>query len=62
MYHCLNGESSHQKAKWKRKISNEDIATYMERDRGNCQRKRQVMLNVSQVDDVLIKGEIIVIK
>ena len=53
------GSSSHWKAKCKRKVSNEDIATYRERDKLNHCRKRQGMLNVSQVDDVLVKGEII---
>ena len=51
--------SSRRKAKYKRKVSNEDIATYGERDKVNHQRKRQGMLNVSQVDNVLIEGEII---
>ena len=53
------GSSSSQKAKYKRKVSNEGIATSRERDKVNHRRKRQGMLNVSQVDDVLIEGEII---
>ena len=53
------GSSSYQKAKRKGKVSNEDIAAYRERDKLNHRRKRQGMLNVSQVDDVLVEGEII---
>ena len=53
------GSYSRQKSKRKRKVSNEVIATYRERDELNHQRKRQGMLNVSQVDDVLIEGKII---
>ena len=53
------GSSSRRKAKWKRKVSNEDIAAYRERDKMEQRRKRQGMLNVSQVDDELVEGEII---
>ena len=53
------GSSSFQKDKCKRKVLNEDIAAYRETDKLNHRRKRQGMLNVSQVDDVLIEGEII---
>ena len=53
------GSSSRRKAKCKRKVSSEDIVAYRERDKVNHRRKRQDMLNVSQVDDVLIEGEII---
>ena len=52
------GSSSHRKAKSKRTILNEDIATYRGRDKVNHRRKRQGILNVNQVDDVLIEGEI----
>ena len=38
---------------------NKDIVAYRERDKLNHRRKRQGMLNVSQVDDVLVEGEII---
>ena len=40
-------------------VSNVEIATYRERDKVNHRRKRQGMLNVNQVDDVLIEGEIV---
>ena len=52
------GSSSRQNAKCKGKVSNEDIVAYRERDKVNHPRKRQGMLNVSQVDDVLVEGEI----
>ena len=51
------GSSSRRKAKRKKKVSNEDIATYRERDKLNQQRKRKGMLNVSQVDDVPIDND-----
>ena len=51
--------NSYQKAKCKRKVSNEDILVYRERDKVNHWRKRQGKLNVNQVDDILIEGEII---
>ena len=53
------GSNSRRKAKHKRKVSNEDIAAYRERDKMEHQRKRQGMLNVSQVDDELVEGKII---
>ena len=53
------GNNSRRKAKHKRKVLNDDIATYRERDKVNHQGKRQVMLNVNKVNDVLIEGEII---
>ena len=53
------GSSSRRKDKRKRKISNDDIAAYRERDKMEHRRKRQGMLNISQVDDELIEGEII---
>ena len=53
------GSSSCQKVKHKRKVSNEDIATYRERDKIEYQREKQGMLNVSQVDNELVEGEII---
>ena len=53
------GSNSHRKAECKRKVSNEDIATYRERDKIEHRRKRQGMLNIIQVDDELVEGEII---
>ena len=53
------GSNSRRKAKRKRKASNEDIVAYREKDKLNHRRKRQGMLTVSQIDDVLVKGEII---
>ena len=51
--------TSHWKAKFKKKVSNEDIVAYRESDKVNHQRKRQGILNVNQVDNVLIEGEIV---
>ena len=51
--------NSNRKAKHKMKVSNEDIATYRERDKIEHRRKKQGMLNISQVDDELVEGEII---
>ena len=53
------GINSCWKAKHKRKVSNEDIVAYRERDKVNHRRKRQGMLNVNKFDDILIEGEII---
>ena len=53
------GRNNRQKAKCKRKVSNEDIVAYRERDKMEHRRKRQGMLNISQVDDELVEGEII---
>ena len=53
------GSNNRQKAKHKRKVSNEDIAAYRERDKVNHQKKRHGILNVSQVYDESVEGEII---
>ena len=53
------GSNNRRKDKRKRKISNEDVAAYRERDKMEHWRKRQVMLNIIQVDDELVEGEII---